>query len=112
MRGSDFLRMAFCSAVTSGNIGSTWQARSSSTQLPEIIRAPVARPSASARPSSAIQAPISRRECSCTSPWYCRSVTAMDPSRVRRSVEEHGLDEGLDLVAGALERPHLLLELH
>ena len=33
-----------------------WQARSSSTQLPEIISAPVGWPSASARPSAPIQA--------------------------------------------------------
>ena len=50
--GSDFFRMAFWSAVTSGNIGRTWQARRSSTQLPEIMSAPVGTPSASARPSS------------------------------------------------------------
>ncbi len=75
MSGRDFLRIAFWSAVTSGNIGRMWHARSSSTQLPEIISAPVGRPSLSARASCCIQAAISRRECSCACPWYCRSVT-------------------------------------
>src|SRR5512132_2816184 len=103
--------MAFWSAVTSGNMGRMWQARRSSTQLPEIMRAPVGWPAASAPPSSAIQAAISRRECSWTWPWYCLSVTAVamvSPA----SIEEDGFDEGLDLVPGALEGPHLLLELH
>ncbi len=54
-----------------------WQARSNSTQFPEIISAPVGWPSASARASACIQAIISRRDCSCTCPWYCRSVTAV-----------------------------------
>src|SRR3990172_8049651 len=69
--------MAAWSAVTSGNIGRMWQARRSSTQLPEIMSAPVGTPSASARPSSSIHSDISRRECSCTWPWYCRSVTGV-----------------------------------
>src|SRR5512132_3541031 len=111
--------MAFWSAVTSGNIGRMWQARRSSTQLPEIMSAPVGIPSASARPSSPIHAFMRRRECSCTWPWYCRSVIAVaiglpphpDPSPPRERgtwlVEEHGFDESLDLVPGALEGPHL-----
>src|SRR5690348_17042196 len=108
MRGRDFLRIAFWSAVTSGNIGRMWQARSSSTQLPEIIIAPVGRPSLSARASSCIQAAMSRRECSCAWPWYCRSVTAAPVIAASSALlEEHGLHERLDLVAGALEGPHL-----
>src|SRR6266542_592801 len=110
MRGSDLWRMAFWSAVTSGNMGSTWHARRSSTQLPEIIRAPVGTPSTSARPSSPIHAAMSRRDCSCTLPWYARSVTAVAMTYLAL-FEQHGFDEGLDLVARALERPHLFLEL-
>src|SRR5690349_16719077 len=120
MRGRDFLRIAFWSAVTSGNIGRMWQARRSSTQLPEIISAPVGRPSLSARASSCIQAAMSRRECSWAWPWYCRSVTAgaviaasvLDPSYPLSSpsahlamplqhlalLEQYGLHERLDLV--------------
>src|SRR3989304_4944400 len=44
MRGSDWWRIAFCRAVTSGKIGWMSNARSSSTQFPEIMMAPVGSP--------------------------------------------------------------------
>ena len=63
------------------------KARSSSTQFPEIMMAPVGSPVSLARASWAIQAFIMSRDSWWTFPWYWRSLTSA--GMVIPLVEEH-----------------------